>query len=137
MSHTSNIRIASLSLCYSGMLRVVGLEPTAEEKRHWEALQGMVATTNISPQDMPDMAIRSSLTPKDAAAIRRITGHSIHRVTPGEASPIVTTPTGVRGAVYNKGTGRNLAIKTQLKPDLWKVAYQSIRQLSVSGFLCC
>ncbi len=129
------------------MLRVVGLEPTAEEKRHWEALQGTIVTHKQSNTAFPmpgpmksSLAPRkSSLTPRDAAAVRHVTGQSIHHVTPGEYSPVVTTPTsGTRGAVFNKGTGRNLATKTQLKPDLWKVAYQSIRQLSVSrAYPCC
>lgn len=115
---------------------MLGLEPTAEERRHWEALQGTILTRKQA-NTAAAASVRSSLTPRDAAAVRHITGRSIHRVAPGDSSPSVTTPTGAREAVYNKGTGRNVAIKTELKPDLWKVAYQSVRQLSVSAFLCC
>ncbi len=114
---------------------MLGLEPTSEEKIHWEALQGTILTRNQANTAAAAAGpVYSSLTPRDAAAVRHITGRSIHRVTPGDGSPSVTipAPTGQRGSVYNKGTGRNIAIKTQLKPDLWKVAYQRVRQLSVS-----
>lgn len=114
----------------SGTLRVVGLEPTAEERRHWEALTGTIRTH----KQTGSVNIPSSLTARDAAAVAHITGRSIHRVTSVEdGQSSMTTPTSVRGGVLNKGTGRNVAIKTELKPDLWKVAYQGVRQLTVSS----
>ena len=31
-----------------------------------------------------------------------------------------------RASLYNKGTGRNQAVRAEVKPDLWKLALNSI-----------
>ncbi len=40
------------------------------------------------------------------------------------------------GSIYDKGTGRIQAVRTELKPDLWKLAYMSVRSLSRQVCVC-
>lgn len=35
-----------------------------------------------------------------------------------------------QASLYNKGTGRNQAVRTELKPDLWKLAYLGLKKLA-------
>ena len=147
----------SLSLpSLSGTLKFVGLRPFDDEKRHWVALNTSIALQQLKddkelhPRQKEELKRQTSITPKEAAAIKAISGHSIQ--TPhAPTSPAVTTPsprvttpptveeTDAGGVARQRSevepdfnareAWRRAATlrKTELKPDLWKVAYKSIK----------
>ena len=112
------------------------------------ALQQLKEKKELQPKQEEELKRQTSITPKEAAAIKAISGHSIQ--TPrGPASPALTTPSprtptaleetdaggvvrqrsGVEPDFDAKAAWRRAATlrKTELKPDLWKVAYKSIK----------
>ena len=143
-------------LLLSGTLKFVGLRPFDDEKRHWVALntsitlQQLKDNKKLHPRQEEELKRQTSITPKEAAAIKAISGHSIQTphvpVSPAVTtpSPRVTTPPAVEetdaGGVARQRSEvepdfnareawRRAATlrKTELKPDLWKVAYKSIK----------
>ena len=94
----------------------------------------------LQPRQKTELERQTSITAKEVAAVRAVTGHSIQAPAPTSPmttpSPRVETDFGVvrrqvsepaqqtfdARAAWRRGVG-----KTELKPDLWKVAYNSIR----------
>ena len=114
------------------------------------ALQQLKEKKELQPKQEIELKRQTSITPKEAAAIKAISGHSIQ--TPlGPTSPQLTTPSprmptptaleetdaggvvrqrsGVEPDFDARAAWRRAATlrKTELKPDLWKVAYKSIK----------
>ena len=146
----------TLTLSFSGTLKFVGLRPFDDEKRHWVALNTSIALQQLKdnqelhPRQEEELKRQTSITPKEAAVIKAISGHSI-RTPLGPTSPALTTPsprittppileeTDGGGVVRQRSVvepdfdaraaWRRAATlrKTELKPDLWKVAYNSIK----------
>ena len=146
----------SLPPSLSGTLKFVGLRPFDDEKRHWVALNTSIALQQLKdkkelhPRQEEELKRQTSITPKEAAVIKAISGHSIQTphvpISPAVTtpSPRVTTPPAVEetdaGGVARqrsevepdfdaRAAWRRAATlrKTELKPDLWKVAYKSIK----------
>lgn len=129
----------------------VGLRPTREEGRHWDAMKANVLS-NISEttpfsQDT-SITIRASHHPKDTPLVRHLSGRDFSSIiTPAEETDgggPLTPPSFVGGPVSlparqasvrsfrpEKNTGRNQAIPGELKPDLWKLAVNSIKASSM------
>lgn len=164
----SNLIVSTISLSlflfllhslHSGTLKFVGIRPFDDEKRHWVALNTSIAVkqleknNELQPRQEKELKRQTSITPKEAAAIKAITGHTIQTpATPlGPTSPQMTTPsprvttptaleeTDAGGMVRQRSevepdfdpraTWRRVATlrKTELKPDLWKIAYNGIK----------
>lgn len=122
----------------------VGLRPTRQESRHWDAVKGIVLSklqeSAPTPQDS-NVLIQASHHPKDTPLVRHVSGHAFS-VEPdgGPMSPgsFIGRPMGVpsgrqmsvRSYRPAKATGRNQVIPMDPKPDLWKVAVNSVRAVS-------
>jgi hypothetical protein len=114
------------------------------------ALQQLKGNKELHPRQERELKRQTSITAKEAAAIKAISGHSIQTphgpTSPGVTtpSPRVTTPTALEetdaGGVARQRSGVESGFdaraawgraatlrKTELKPDLWKVAYKSIK----------
>ena len=128
-------------------MKFVGLRPFDDEKRHWVAVNHSIAVEHLKkkktlqPRQKVELERQSSITARESAAVREVTGLSIRTTGPG--SP-VTTPTpreetdfgGPRPSVGDGGqefdaraTWKRGLRKSELKPDLWKVAYNSISSI--------
>ena len=110
----------------SGTLVAVGLKPTEDERRHWRLME----------------AYASELDKKAAPAKEETDGITAASI---EAEPLPYTPSmlmrqvtkyslrpeekirSVKSIQQNKGTGRHQAVNTNLKPDLWRVVYDSLK----------
>ena len=133
---------------HSGTLKFVGLRPYDDENRHWVALNTSIALQQLKdkkelqPRQRAELERQTSITPQEAAAIKAIAGHSIRTPVTGPTSPWITTPSpreqvdfggvarqrsGVEPGFDARATWKRGLKKTELKPDLWKVAYNSIK----------
>ena len=131
----------------SNTLVVVGLRPTREESRHWDAVKGIVLNKlqEDSPQSQ-DVVIQASHSTKDTPLIRHVSGYDFSSAIPvpsvvepdGGAAPqpsLARRVTSVSGSVSGRqmsvrATGRSQVIPLEPKPDIWKLAFNSIRSLS-------
>ena len=132
-------------------MKFVGLRPFDDEKRHWVAVNHSIAVQHLKekkplkPRQKQELERQSSITARESAAVREVTGLSIR--TTGVGSP-VTTPspreeTDFGGAPYPsfsdagqefdaRAAWKRSLRKSELKPDLWKVAYNSIKNQMVT-----
>lgn len=133
----------------------VGLKPTQSESRHWDIVKGLVLgkmeggeeeeeEETDGPEGSP---MRPSHHPRERSIIshmsrREFPSLSFRTAQPGVAGPDSFTQQlsrlsrrsvgqqqsmSVRSYKQDKCTGRNQAIHTELKPDLWKVVLNSIK----------
>ena len=128
---------------YSNTLVAVGLRPTREESRHWDAVKGIVLNKlqEDSSQNQ-DVMIQASHSAKDTPLIRHVSGYDFSSailapsvVEPdGGAAPqpfLARKATSVSGRQMSvRATGRSQVIPMEPKPDIWKLAFNSIRTLS-------
>lgn len=119
----------------------VGLKPTREESRHWDAVKANVLS-NLDP----NTTLQASHHPKDTRLVRHISGRgfSIPAEEPdggpsippsfiGRPISVPSVPTrqmSVHSYKSDKITGRKQALPMELKPDLWKLAGNSIRAMT-------
>lgn len=135
---------------FSNALVAVGLRPTREEGRHWDAVKGIVLDNKSSSTEQPDGSIiQRSHRLKDTPLVRHVSGRdfssTLSRIEEDGGAPIPPSPAFVGRPAsissrqmsvrrVDRATGRNQALPLdQLKPDLWKLAYNSIRATSILG----
>ena len=122
----------------------MGLRPYDDENRHWVAVNHSIAVQHLKkkktlpPKQKAELVRQSSITPKDSAVVRVLTGYNVRPAVPS-SSPMTTPPPreetdfGLGGVVEAdrefdaRAAWKRSLIKTELKPDLWKVAYNSIK----------
>lgn len=131
-------------MLFSGTLKFVGLRPYDDENRHWVAVNHSIAVQHLKdkktlpPRHKAELVRQSSITAKESAAVRALTGYSVRAAVP--YSSLVPSPTpqdetdfGLEDVVETerefdaRAAWKRSVIKTELKPDLWKVAYNSIK----------
>lgn len=106
---------------------------------HSIAVQHLKDKKTLQPRQKRELERQSSITPRESAAVRALTGLSIR--TTGPTTPL-TTPSpreevdfgvgrpsvGEGGEEFDARTAWKRGIqKAELKPDLWKMAYNSIK----------
>ena len=131
---------------YSGTLKFVGLRPYDDENRHWVAVNHSIAVQHLKDKkplrtkQKAELVRQSSITAKESAAVRALTGYNVRAAGPPTATSPLTTPSpreepdfgmvGVAEAEREfdaRAAWKRGVRKTELKPDLWKVAYNSIK----------
>ena len=128
----------------SGTLKFVGLRPFDDENRHWVAVNHSIAVQQLKdnktlqPRQKAKLERESSITARESAAVRALTGYSIRTTHPsigGLRSP-VTTPSPVEEVdfglaepshEFDARAAWKRVRNTELKPDLWKLAYNSLK----------
>ncbi len=133
-------------LLFSNTLVAVGLRPTREEGRHWDAIKSVVLDNKPTPADQQDGSIiQCSHRPKDTPLVRHVSGRDFSSVLSrvegdggaptspvffGRPESVSSRQMSVRRA--DKTTGRSQVLPLDhLKPDLWKLAFNTIRTTSV------
>ncbi len=128
MNKTSLFFLLRTAYCCSNTLVAVGLKPTEDEDRHWRLMEAFASedeeekdeTDGLSPKNrsfmMADSGPSEPYTP--SLLMRQVTKHSLGR---GQQ---VSKMKSIR---HDKSTGRNQAVNTNLRPDLWRVLYDSIK----------
>lgn len=140
--------VALLLVLSSNTLVAVGLRPTREEGRHWDAVKGIVINNKSTSTDQPDSSIiQRSHKLKDTPLVRHVSGRDFSTTlsrleTDGGAptpSAFIGRPESLSSRQMSvrrtdRTTGRSQVLPLdQLKPDLWKLAYNSIRATSMFG----
>ena len=136
----SQLMIVLCCVCVSsGAMIAVGLKPTRDESRHWDALKGIVVSNRQDSSSTQPPVLQASHHPKDTSIIRHVSGYDYFEATDGvgpappsslvrqSLQPTSLRQMSVQSYKTDKATGRNQAIRTELKPDLWKLAVNSIR----------
>ena len=123
----------------------VGLKPTRSESRHWDIVKGLVVGEE-GTDGAEGSFMQSSYHLRDRSIVRQMSRQLKFSALSSIAQPCVvpdapyampqlsTCSTDQQQSMMsmpsyrlNKSTGRNHAICTELKPDLWKVLYNSIK----------
>ena len=131
----------------SNTLVAVGLRPTREEGRHWDAIKGIMLnnkqSSGAAAQQEPSVLIQASHRPKDTPLVRHLSGRDFSStlarvetdgapVSPSFVGRPVSIPAREMSVnKVDKTTGRSQVLPLdQLKPDLWKLAFNSVRASS-------
>ncbi len=138
-----------MCVCSNTMV-AVGLRPTREEARHWDAIKGIVLDNKAPQSDSnePSVFIQASHRPKDTPLMRHVSGRdfssTLSRMETDGAAPLSPSFLGRPVSVpsrqmsvrkWDKATGRSQVLPKidELKPDLWKLAFNSLRATSRPG----
>ena len=122
----------------------MGLEPTEDEALHWDAIKGVMLgelTNDETDQTAPSqLTMQASHHPRDRSLLRHMSGYDFGRTeTDGGRlfkSRLISVPSkrsrqmSVQSYRADKGTGRNQAMRVELKPDLWKLLFNSIQNVT-------
>lgn len=127
----------------------VGLRPTREEGRHWDAVKANVLSSISEEPQGSSITMQTSHRPKDRPLLRHLSRHGFTSILPplsseevdmGVSSPLsLHSQSGsmpkrmasIHSYRVDRSTGRNQAVPSDLKPDLWKLAVNSIRASSM------
>lgn len=125
----------------------VGLRPTREEGRHWDAVKGIVLDRKASIEQQDGGVIQRSHKLKDTPLVRHLSGRDFSSTLSRLEDDGTSPGTGRQASLSSRQLSRQMSVRKmdratgrsqvlpldQLKPDLWKLAYNSIRASSILG----
>lgn len=134
----------------------MGLKPTKDESRHWDAVKGIVLSQmqeRAREQDETDggapgpVSMGTYHPAKDTHVVQHLARRDFKATAAADSADTATKSVlhrhvsvprrQVSVSAYRPATsGRKQAVQTELKPDLWKVAFNSIRSRAAMVCVC-